>query len=262
MPARVPRGGPRTAMPAFRPSAASGPAPGWPSPFPAGVAFHHATEADAARFALLPAERALLAERAAPRRVLEFTLGRGCAHAALAALVPQRAAELAALPIGREDARRPRWPDSIVGAITHHRGQAAAAVAHAADFRGLGVDLEALRTPSAGLLRRILRPEERACLEHLPPAARDEAFMVVFSAKESVFKALYPHTGIYLGFQDATVEPAPDAAGGAEDGFRALALRWRLQRACGPRYPAGAGGVGRALCRDGLVLTGVWVPAQ
>ena len=35
---------------------------------------------------LAAAERALLSERAAPRRVLEFALGRGCARAALAGL--------------------------------------------------------------------------------------------------------------------------------------------------------------------------------
>jgi 4'-phosphopantetheinyl transferase EntD len=211
---------------------------------------------------LLPAERALLGERAAARRVWEFALGRGCAHAALAALAPARAAELAATPIGRDGERCPHWPPGFVGAITHHRGQAAAAVARAGAYRGLGLDLEALRPPSPGLLRRILRPEERARWEALPAALplaeRTAAFIRIFSAKESVYKALYPHTRVYLGFQDAEIELDEPAAGGG-DGSEARALRWRLHKACGPGLPVSFTGPGRVLQRGDFVLSAVWL---
>jgi enterobactin synthetase component D / holo-[acyl-carrier protein] synthase len=254
--------------------------PAWPSPFPPDVAFAQAeggpgtapgtgagtrpgtapATAPEAAPPLLAEERALLGSRAAPRRVLEFALGRACAHEALAALAPQRAAELAATPILRDGARRPRWPVGIVGAITHHRGRAAAAVAHAADYLGVGLDLEAPRPVSAALARRILRPEERAAWEALPPEARAQAFLRVFSAKESVFKALYPHTGIYLGFQDATVDVGDDAtAAPGTSGVQGLGLRWRLCCACGPGLPEGFSGPGRVLSRQGAVLTAVWL---
>jgi 4'-phosphopantetheinyl transferase EntD len=262
-------------------------APRWPSPFPPDVVFCHAPAGEAPRHPLHPEERALLGPRAAPRRVAEFALGRGCAREALARLasqaLPERAAELATAPILRVDARQPRWPAGVVGAITHHRGQAAAAVARARDYRGLGLDLEALRAPSPALLRRILRPEERARWAALPEARRAAAFTVVFSAKESLFKALYPHTGVYLGFQDAAVEagplgppsastaspPDPPSASaaspldplsaGGEGGMVGLDLRWRLYKDSGPGLPVGFGGLGRALLSGGYVLTGAWV---
>jgi len=249
--------GPRTAAPA--PSA-------WLSPFPPDVALRQAGEAEAPQMPLLPEERALLSPRAAPRRVLEFTLGRGCARAALTALAPERAAELAATPIGREDTRRPRWPAGFVGSITHHRGHALAAVARAADYLGVGVDLEAVRAPSPALVRRILRREERAAWQDLPPETRDLAFTRLFSAKESLFKALYPHTGVYLGFQDAAIElqeaveaeVLADVAGTSQR----VALRWRLHKACGADFPAGRAGAGAVVSRGGYVLSGVWVRGE
>lgn len=204
---------------------------------------------------LLGEERALLSLRATPRRLQEFALGRGCARQALAALVPARAVELGATPILREDARRPRWPAGIVGAITHHRGYAAAAVGRAVDFLGLGVDLEAVRAPSPGLVQRILRREEQAAWQELPPETRDEGFMRVFSAKESLFKALYPHTGVYLGFQDASIELMEETP---EEPGR-MPLRWRLHADCGPGFPVGREGVGAVLTRGAFVLSGVWV---
>ncbi len=246
--------------------APAAPPPRWESPFPPDVAFHQAGPEAAGRLALLPAERALLSARAAPRRVLEFTLGRGCARAALAALAapdPRRAAELAATPLLREDARRPRWPAGFVGAITHHRGWAAAAVARAEAYLGIGVDLEAVRAPSPALLRRILRPEERERWEALPAAERPLAFMRLFSAKESLFKALYPHGGVYLGFQDATVTAAPEPGAAPraapQASGSARALRWRLERDAGPGLPAGSTGEGLALAGAGYVLSGVWL---
>jgi 4'-phosphopantetheinyl transferase EntD len=250
--ARMP---PPSASPPVPPPGPPQAPPRWRSPFPPGVALAQAGPQDAVRHALLPGERALLGERAAPRRVLEFTLGRGCARAALVALAPEQAAALAETPILRADARRPAWPAGFVGAITHHRGHAAAAVARESHYRGLGLDLEALRMPSAALARRILRPAEHARWEALAPQEQAAAFMAVFSAKESVFKALYPLTGVYLGFQEAEVWlEAEDAPGSGR-----RALRWRLLRACGGDFPAGHEGPGCALLGGGYVLTAVWI---
>jgi enterobactin synthetase component D / holo-[acyl-carrier protein] synthase len=245
-------------MPATGPHPEAPPPADWPSPFPPDVAFRQAggaLAAAAAAAALLAQERALLSARATARRVQEFALGRACAHAALAALEPRRAAELAAAPILRDDARRPRWPEGFVGSITHHRGYAAAAVGRARDYLGLGVDLEAVRAPSPELVRRVLREEERALWEQMAPGTRDEGFMRLFSAKESLFKALYPHTGVYLGFQDAALEPldeTPESPG-------RVPIRWRLHKACGPAFPLGSAGVGSALSQGGFVLSAVWV---
>ncbi len=233
-------------------------APAWVSPFPADVAFAAASAADAAGVALHPAEQALLSPRAAPRRVLEFTLGRGCARRALAALD----AALADAAILRADARRPAWPAGIVGAITHHHGLAAAAAADSSAYRGVGVDLEAVRSPTAGLLRRILRPEEREQWQALPPAERALAFTVAFSVKESIFKALYPAGGVFLGFQDASVALPASAGGAVFPSAGPGPLTWELREPAGAAAPAGYRGQAGYVIRGGFVLTGVWVPCQ
>ena len=252
----------------------------WNSPFPSGIAFSGVVESqadesglseggrdencgdqgraneggrDPLRHRLLPEERAILPESVHPRRLLEFTLGRGCARSALSSLDPA----LGSVPILRAGERTPRWPEGYVGAITHHKGRAAAAVAREADYAGVGLDLEARRTMSDGMRRRLLRPEERAGLEGLPQAEADLRAMIVFSTKESIYKCLHPLTGIYLGFQDAEVfdvgQPAPETGLGA--------LRWRLNKECGQRFPAGYEGMGAYVLRPGFVLTGVWVAA-
>ena len=243
------------------------------SPFPDDVAFVSAGPEDSARYTLLPGERALLSERAAERRVREFTLGRGCAREALAALDPA----LGGIPILRIEGRLPRWPEGIVGAITHHKGAAAAAAVWRTRYQGLGLDLEALRPLSEAMRARLLRPEERERLQGRPGGEANREAMVIFSAKESIYKCLQPITGIFLGFQDAEVfevEPPRDDA--------PAALGWRLLKDCPPRFPAGSQGVGAYRISGGTagggtagsgtvgsgptgggaVLTGVWVAAM
>jgi 4'-phosphopantetheinyl transferase EntD len=228
------------------------------SPLPADVAFAWADARSAGAVVPLPAEAALLSPRAVAGRVREFALGRSCAREALGRLEPGlgRAPILRASGSGSAD-RRPLWPEGFVGAITHKAGFAAAAAARAAAYRGLGLDLERVRAPSAALLRRILRPEERERFATLSEAQRDAAFTLVFSAKESLFKALNPQSGVYLGFQDAAIGLAPGAPALARG-----QLDWRLHGGCGPDYPPGSTGVGGFTRADGLVLTAVWVPAS
>ena len=266
-------GGPQAASPAppllwgVRPGVLPG------SPFPPGVRVAMAG-LEAGPPALLPAERALLGPDVPAARLTEFALGRHCARMALAALHPP-AGET---PVGRADGRAPRWPEGFVGAITHRRGHAAAAAAPAGRFLGLGIDLEGARPLPPRLRRRVLRPEELAALP--PGSAGEAAAMLLFSAKESLFKALHPLTGVYLGFQDATVQVRP--GGGAQTGEATHpaggpgerrhgsgelpeteegggTLTWTLHKDCGPRWPVGSSGVGGFRRAGALVLTGVWL---
>lgn len=219
--------------------------------FPADVAFVW-SEALGSTPALLPQERALLGKAASGRRVKDFTLGRHCAREALARLAgdPPGAG---ATPVLRAAGRAPLWPAGVVGTITHTGGRAAAAVAAEAGYLGIGLDLERLRRGSPRLARRILRPTERETVHALRDAERDGWVTAIFSAKESIFKALNPATGVFLGFQDAAVEleSLPETGIGA--------FRWRLHRACGAKLPEGFTGEGRLARRGGHVLTAVWV---
>jgi 4'-phosphopantetheinyl transferase EntD len=192
---------------------------------------------------LFPAEEALVAEAVARRR-REFATGRHCAHRALAEL------GVAAAPVLRGELGAPRWPAGIVGSITHCAGYRAAAVARARDVLTTGVDAEPDADLPAGVLELVALPGERERLHDLSVAAPGTCWdRLLFSAKESVYKAWFPLTGRWLGFHDADV--TIDAAAGTFD-VRLLAT------ASG--FPDGF--AGRWLAEGGLILTAVTVPAR
>ena len=138
--------------------------------------------------------------RAGPVRRDEFLAGRTCARRALAELGEGD------VPIGIGASRQPLWPAGIVGSITHTRLVAAAAAARGSDAWGLGLDAELLDAMlDPGHRRLLFTPDE---LMRLP---RDEALepaagLVLFSAKESVYKCVFPRTGWRLTFHDVDVQ--------------------------------------------------------
>ncbi|GHJ10292.1 4'-phosphopantetheinyl transferase [Micromonospora humidisoli] len=152
---------------------------------------------------LLPEERAGLGERAVERRRRDFTAGRVCARRAMTAL------GLPATPVPAAPNRAPVWPDGLVGTITHTRDYCAAAVARRADLRAVGMDAERQRDLNPGVRRMILHPEEEDRLARLPGGVNWP--IVVFSAKETVYKVWHPVVGSWLDFLDASVDLDPDA---------------------------------------------------
>lgn len=97
--------------------------------------------------------------------------------------------------------------------MTHCHGFRAAAVARSGDVLGIGLDVE----PNApmrhvGMLQRISLPEERLHLAELLSETPEIHWeRLLFSAKESIYKAWYPLTGETLGFTDARVTFTPGA---------------------------------------------------
>jgi 4'-phosphopantetheinyl transferase EntD len=205
---------------------------------PAGVAAVEAFD-DPPGAVLFPQEEAVIA-RAVDKRRREFTTVRVCARAALAAL------GLPAVPILPEQRGAPRWPDGVVGSMTHCAGYRAAAVAHLRDLRTVGIDAEVHDALPDGVLDLVSIPSERTRLRQL---AADEPGVcwdrVLFSAKEAVYKAWYPLTRAWLDFAEA------DLTLHRCGGFTARLL-----------VPGPVSGFdGRWLVRDGLVLTAIAVPA-
>ena len=144
---------------------------------------------------LEPIEEEALGARAIQRRRTFFTLGRAAARDAMAEL------GFAAAAIGRGSGGEPLWPDGLVGAITHAGDLAIALVGRRSDYVGLGVDVEELsRGPSPRAARLICRPSE---MEWVDPGGGTERLAMLFSAKEAIFKALYPIEQVWLGFGDA-----------------------------------------------------------
>lgn len=198
---------------------------------------------------LYPEEEAVVARAVAKRR-REFTVVRACARRAMEKLgVPPRA-----LVPGERGA--PVWPEGLTGSMTHCEGYAAAALVRAGDLASLGIDAEPHGPLPEGVLAAIALPAEEARLDRLgaddPTVHWDR---LLFSAKESVYKAWFPLTGRWLDFSEADIEIR------VEPGGRSGTLRARLL-VPGPVVDGRRADAfdGRWTVRRGLVATAVSVP--
>ncbi|MFJ1751582.1 4'-phosphopantetheinyl transferase [Kitasatospora sp. NPDC088134] len=169
---------------------------------PANVATAWTTH-DEAKADLFPEEETCLRHAVASRR-REFATGRRCARQALAAL------GLPPGPLPGGERGEPGWPPGTVGSITHCRGYRAAAAARSAEYRSVGIDAEEHRPLPPDLPAAVLLPAERAAAARLAaerPGTHWET--VMFSAKESVYKAWFPLARTWLGFHDAELRIDP-----------------------------------------------------
>lgn len=147
--------------------------------------------------------------RAVAKRKAEFLAGRLAAQRALSGL------GIDALP-GRNDDGSPSWPTAVVGSITHGAGRALCAVSRKTELRSLGIDAERLMAASVSeeLKARICSPAERALLAQLR-APEHHLVTFAFSAKESLYKCLYPLVGKFMDFNAARVVEASGTADAA-----------------------------------------------
>lgn len=162
---------------------------------------------DAPLSQMFPEEWELVA-KAVPQRQKEFGTVRGCARNALAEL------GFAPAPLLPGPHREPQWPAGIVGAMTHCTGYRAAAVARSAEVRTIGLDAEPhLPVNDPGVVDLVTRPAERAQLTRLAAVQPEVCWdRLIFSAKESVYKAWYPLTRRWLDFQEAELTFDPTNA--------------------------------------------------
>jgi 4'-phosphopantetheinyl transferase EntD len=195
---------------------------------------------------LFPEEEALIA-KAVNKRRREFATARNCARTALAVLgVPS-------VPILPGERGAPQWPPGIVGSITHCSGYRGAAVARTGDLLTIGLDAEPDKALPEGVLKAVSLPAERARLEDLAATAPDTCWdRLLFCAKEATYKAWFPLTRRWLGFEDA------DVTIDAVDGTFAVRLLVPAPEVAG--FPL-AGFSGRWLARDGLILTAIAIRA-
>jgi 4'-phosphopantetheinyl transferase EntD len=194
---------------------------------------------------LFPEEEATV-RQAVDKRRREFATTRRCARAALAQLgVPA----VAILP---GDRGAPQWPAGIVGSMTHCRGYRAAAVARAEHLITIGLDAEPDDALPGGVLEVVASPGEQARISELAAAFPGPAWdRLLFSAKESVYKAWFPVTQQWLGFDGADITIHP-----TDGTFTARLL------VPGPVLDGGrlTGFTGRWLARNELIATAIAVP--
>jgi len=164
----------------------------------------HAAEefGDTRAVVLFPDEEAAVAH-AVPKRRDEFGAVRRCARRALAELGHPPVAILPG-PGGA-----PEWPEGVVGSMTHCAGYRAAVVADRAHLSTIGIDAEPDEPLPRGVLRVIARPDEIERFDAAGPVRAVSWDRLLFSAKESVYKAWYPLTQRWLDFDDVSVTPDP-----------------------------------------------------
>ncbi|HEY0697415.1 MAG TPA: 4'-phosphopantetheinyl transferase superfamily protein, partial [Micromonospora sp.] len=122
----------------------------------------------------------------------------------------------------------------------------AAVVADARLVRTVGIDAEVDGPLPHRVIDKVAVDAERDWIAGAPAGTHWDKLL--FSAKESVYKAWFPLTGRWLGFEDAQVSFDPDAAT-----FQARLL-------VPPPVVDGrelTGFHGRFLVRDGLVVTAI-----
>ncbi|MDQ1740829.1 MAG: hypothetical protein QOE53_2481 [Pseudonocardiales bacterium] len=163
------------------------------------------TTQDASEDSLLPAERAVVS-RAVTKRRVEFATVRACARSALAELgVPPA-------PILPGPRGAPGWPAGIVGSMTHCAGYRGAAVASDRLAASIGIDAEPHAPLPDGVLDAVARPEEHSWLAELAASTPHVHWdRLLFSIKESVYKAWFPLTGSWLDFDEASITVEPSA---------------------------------------------------
>jgi len=191
---------------------------------PAGVAWAERFDDDVPGL-LHPAEEPAVARVVGTRR-REFATGRWCARQALVRLGV--AAE--AIPVGERGA--PGWPPGVVGAITHCAGYRAAIVARAEAYASVGLDAEPDGPLPDGVLDTVSLAAERDQLAALPTGVCWDRLL--FSAKESVYKAWFPLARRWLDFTECRLDLRPDGTFAAHllvDGpVTGFTGRWRVAR--------------------------------
>ena len=166
--------------------------------------------------------------RAVLKRRIDFAAGRLCARRALQAAGCGLPIELTI-----DADRAPVWPVGYVASISHCDGMAMALAASTKEVASIGLDLEQVVSAevSREIQSHVANPIELALGNE--QALPHEVWMtLLFSAKESLYKALYPSVGRFFEFSDAEADQLDAEAG---------TLRLRLLSDLSPQCREGMG---------------------
>ena len=155
-------------------------------------------------YTLHPEEARLLSPRACRKRRLNWTLGRAAASRSLRKLGFEDPP-----PVLRGDRGEPLWPEGISGSITHCDPWSVAVSAEGSNPLAVGIDLESLErfqeTDVSGLICR------KAELEWARGVGDFQTRLaMLFSAKEALYKSLYPFVRRYVDFTEVELSWSPE----------------------------------------------------
>lgn len=140
---------------------------------------------------------------AVTKRRAEYLAGRYLAHQVLKKLGYSNFTLL------RGKDRAPLWPLGVSGSISHSKDTALCTANHTSAMSGIGIDIEAqMPAKHAFELQDNIISEMEYVLLHQQQQQQqtfEQLLTLVFSAKESLFKALYPQVRRYFDFLDARI---------------------------------------------------------
>ncbi len=138
--------------------------------------------------------------KAVIKRQSEYLAGRYAAKMALA----QLSSDSYEVPTGKH--RSPVWPANTIGSLTHTSTTAFCAVGPANKVDFVGIDFENwLPDKTVTSVKSSIISEREELFLQRQSMSFNHAFTLTFSAKESLFKALYPMVGYYFDFSAAEI---------------------------------------------------------
>ena len=125
----------------------------------------------------------------------DFLAGRYCAYQA----AKVQGYELKSLP--SNSTREPLWPLDLKGSISHSKRMAISCVSTSADILSIGIDAEEILDMHLGsdFQDTIASSEELILVRGLQDR---RALTILFSAKEALYKALFPITKAFIDFKE------------------------------------------------------------
>jgi enterobactin synthetase component D len=188
----------------------------------------------------------------ATARQCEFHLGRAIAAAML------REEGSASEVVGVGEDRAPQWPAGFIGTISHSSALLGVATARQESLNrelgsshgpsGIGMDIEPLiqGTSLDDVRRFCLCDDERRACRSLGAAMEGWGVTTIFSAKEALFKCLYPIVRTFFDFCDVSIDLA-HLGNGRIDG--------RLKRTLSSTFPVCTTIPGRCRFAEQHVIT-------
>ena len=135
------------------------------------------------------------------KRRAEFLAGRYCAIKSL----QENGINGAQIATGQD--RNPIWPQNVSGSISHSHNHAVAVTIVSPKKVGVGIDIEGIVTADTfeSINQQIIDPTE---LEFIERQGGDtlQLFTLLFSLKESFFKAAYPVVKKYFDFDAVSIK--------------------------------------------------------
>jgi 4'-phosphopantetheinyl transferase EntD len=132
-------------------------------------------------------------------RQREFSTSRWCARKSLKKL------DIDSGLILTGEQREPLWPQGIVGSIAHAKGMYCAVVGRGSSYLSLGIDIEPIKKHIADKTFAVIANNDEIEWTKSTGQNKDLMKLLIFSAKECLFKLLFPLIKMNFSFDAASV---------------------------------------------------------